>query len=100
MSARNVVRVDADLRDLIPTFLANRQKDLGALTKALERRDFESIRNIGHNLRGVGGGYGFDAITELGKRLEIAARSQDLVACRRGVEEYGQYLDGLEVVFV
>jgi len=53
-----VVHVDIDLEDLIPGFLDNRQKDIRNLESALQENDFETLRSIGHNLKGVGGGCG------------------------------------------
>ena len=36
MTQKIIVEVDADLADLVPNFLANRQKDLKLITAALE----------------------------------------------------------------
>ncbi len=67
MTQKVIVEVDADLADLVPNFLANRQKDLQQIAAALERADNDALRIIGHNMKGVGGGYGFSDITEFGK---------------------------------
>jgi adenylate cyclase len=77
MSARDriIVHVDAELRDLVPGFLANRKKDADALRAALEEGDLEAIRVIGHNMQGVGRGYGFDGITAIGTSLQVAAKA-------------------------
>lgn len=72
-----VVRLDAELKDLAAGFLANRSKDAEAIREALARRDFEAIQIIGHNMQGVGGGYGFDDITRIGTELQRAARACD-----------------------
>ena len=57
-----VVVVDDDLQDLIPDYLEGRRKDIAAIRSALERDDLESIRSIGHKMKGSGGGYGFDRL--------------------------------------
>ncbi len=61
-----VVQVDADLEDLIPGYLQNRRQEVDSILQALENQDFEAIRVLGHTMKGTGGGYGFDAITEMG----------------------------------
>jgi HPt (histidine-containing phosphotransfer) domain-containing protein len=94
-----VVQVDADLEDLVPDYLRNRRNDLESILKALAGNDYETIRVLGHTMKGTGGGYGFDAITDHGRSLEQAAKDRDPVAIRRVVEELGQYLDAVEVVY-
>jgi HPt (histidine-containing phosphotransfer) domain-containing protein len=94
-----VVQVDADLEDLIPGYLQNRHKDADAILQALEQQDFESIRVLGHTMKGTGGGYGFDAITDIGRALEEAAKSQNPQAIQQGLADLRDYLQAVEVVF-
>jgi HPt (histidine-containing phosphotransfer) domain-containing protein len=94
-----VVQVDADLEDLIPGYLQNRRQDAEAILQALEKQDFETIRVLGHTMKGTGGGYGFDAITEIGRALEEAAKIRDTQAINRGVSTLLDYLEAVEVVF-
>ena len=94
-----VVHVDADLEDLIPGYLQNRREDVKAVWQALENQDFETIRVLGHTMKGTGGGYGFDAITELGQTLEEAAKNQNEPAIRQAAAALRDYLQAVEVVF-
>ena len=48
---------DNDLADLIPGFLENRHKDV-AIQEAIEQGNYETIRVLGHTMKGAGGGYG------------------------------------------
>ena len=100
MTQKVIVEVDADLADLVPNFLANRQKDLQQITAALERADNDALRIIGHNMKGVGGGYGFGEITEFGKHLEVAAKDRDHAAARKLLDQYRHYLANIEVRYV
>ena len=93
------VTVDADLADLIPGFLENRARDLRQLTEGLTRRDFDTIRIIGHSMKGSGGGYGFDALTEMGAAIESAARSSDAAAIATLIAELDSYLQRVEVTY-
>ncbi len=36
-STKTVVKIDKDLEDIIPTFLENRKKDIGAIKQHLEK---------------------------------------------------------------
>jgi HPt (histidine-containing phosphotransfer) domain-containing protein len=100
MTQKVIVEVDADLADLVPNFLANRQKDLQQIAIALEKADNNALRIIGHNMKGVGGGYGFGDITEFGKQIEAAAKDGNHDAVRALRSEYEQYLANLEVRYV
>jgi len=56
------VSIASELRDLAPGFLQNRRHDVQTLQQALAVKDFETIRMLGHRMRGDGGGYGFPMI--------------------------------------
>lgn len=93
------VSIDPDLRDLIPGFLENRKRDVHTLLSAIERNDFETIRMLGHRMKGDGGGYGFQTITELGAALEAAAKHKHAGEAHRHVMELMRYLERIEVVY-
>lgn len=93
------VSIASEIKELIPGFLDNRRNDVEKMRQALEQSDFEPIRIIGHSMKGVGGGYGFDAITDIGAIIEQAAKRQDAKTVSRSVDELEGYLDRLEVVF-
>jgi diguanylate cyclase (GGDEF)-like protein len=65
--------ITASIADLVPGFLDDRRRDVVSIFRRGERGDFEAVRRLGHNMRGSGGGYGFDAITDFGAALELAA---------------------------
>nr|MBI3611965.1 response regulator [Nitrospirota bacterium] len=93
-----VVRVDPDLINLVPGFLDNRRSDLAAIREALANGEYETIRLLGHSMKGAGGGYGFDAITDIGAALEQAAKARNPGDVHRGLSDLSAYLDRVEVV--
>src|SRR4030042_2427900 len=88
-----IVHVDPDIADLIPGFLENRRKDIKTIAEALTQGDFETIQILGHSMKGAGGSYGFDAITDIGKSLEQAAMAKDSGGIKQMVQELSAYLD-------
>ena len=68
------------------------------LTQAL-RGDYECIRLLGHRMKGVGGGYGFDAISDIGRSLERAVTEESPSIIRGLVVELSVYLNRVQVVF-
>ncbi len=94
-----IVKVDPDLEDIIPGFLQNRQGDIEAALDALEKSDYETIRILGHNMKGAGGGYGFEVITDIGSAIEEAAKNNDADEIRKSLGELSTYLEQIEIVF-
>lgn len=94
-----VVTIDPDLEDLIAGYLENRRKDVEALKAAAKNGDFEAARILGHSMKGSGGGYGFDRITELGAALEQAAKDRDGHALAALTDDLSDYLERLEIVY-
>lgn len=100
VSNRILVRVESELRVLIPRFLSNRRRDLELIETNLSEQNFERIREIGHDMKGVGGGYGFERITELGAAIEDAAKRRDLDALASLASQYRTYLSDVDVVYI
>ena len=94
-----IITVDSDLEDLIPGFIENRNKDIKSIYDALARDDFTAITKLGHTMKGVGGGYGFDAITDIGRSIEQAARDNNPQKIKASLSELSDYLGRIEIVF-
>ena len=77
----------------VPLFLQNRRKDVITMLDALARDDWKTVERLGHNMRGTGAGYGFQAITDFGTAIEREAGNADAVASRRCVDELSTYLE-------
>jgi len=99
-SRRDTILVHANPKfaDLIPGFLQNRRRDVVAMLDALDQGDFAIVESLGHGMKGAGGSWGFQAITDIGAALEQAAESADSDASRKCVGELSRYLDRVEVV--
>jgi len=96
---RFAVHIDKDLEDLIPGYIENRQKDIISIRNALEKSDFESIRILGHSMKGSGGGYGFDEITRIGASLETTAKDKDAEAIKQWTEKLSFYINNIDITY-
>ncbi|HKW97002.1 MAG TPA: ATP-binding protein [Bryobacteraceae bacterium] len=95
------IRVQAPegIEEAIPLFLDITRNDLETLRSALGDQNFSKIRAMGHDLKGTGGGYGFDEISAIGKRLEDAAKAADKSEVEKQIRELASYLERVEVVY-
>jgi PAS domain S-box-containing protein len=85
-------RVKVSVPDFIaarqPAFIENRRLDLKKLQDALAAEDFDTIQHIGHNCKGIGAGYGFPDISDIGAKVECAARALDIVAAEQSIRKF------------
>jgi CheY-like chemotaxis protein len=95
-SVRNdpiLVQAYPKLAARIPAFLQSRRHDVVTMLDALTRGEFETVERLGHNMKGAGASFGFQAITDIGAALEQQAGSFDTDASRKWVDELSTYLD-------
>lgn len=97
---RLIVRIDRNFKDIAPIFLANRHKDVNTIRRALAEADFATIHMLGHRMKGDGGGYGFNRISEIGAAMEQAAEQQNHPACGKQLAQLEEFLARVEVVYV
>jgi len=87
-----VAELDPDYAALVPAFLERRCEELLVLELALQQSEFDTVYRLGHNLRGSGGSYGFPVMTEIGERMERAAKANDSVAVAREIAVLREHL--------
>lgn len=88
---------DEDILELAPGYLASRRNELAVLRDAVATQDFDTLRNLAHKMKGSGGGFGFDRISEIGGNLESSAKAQDAPAIEREIAALQDYLNRVEI---
>jgi HPt (histidine-containing phosphotransfer) domain-containing protein len=91
------VRVEKDLEALVRKFLARKREDLDRVRSALATSDYETIRRIGHDLKGAGEGFGFPELSAFGAALERAAIAHNERASGEQLAAVEQFLSRLRV---
>lgn len=84
--------LEEDLLDMVPRFLKNRQSDSKNISKFLFNARFDDILKTGHNMKGSGTSYGFEKLSDIGRRLEDAARERDTLTIEELQSELENYL--------
>ena len=97
--AKNKVYIDSDLEFLIPKFLENREEDIKNLERLLKGAEYDQIRIIGHSMKGSGGGYGFDYLTEIGSEIEKNAELKNSDELNNLINELKDYLNNIEIIY-
>ena len=87
---------DPAVRKRLPTYLERRQADIQQIELALAAGAFDTVGAIAHGLKGSGGLYGLQPISDLGAELERAAKAGESEAARHALDSLKDYLDRLE----
>ncbi len=94
-----VAHVDSILEDMIPEYLEDCKAGVPLIQTALEQNDYPALRNIGHDLEGTGGAFGFYGLAELGRALRLAASEKDNSEIKKIADQMETYLVRVEVAY-
>ena len=73
-------------------YINHTSKELYKINNQLDLDSLEAIRIFGHNIKGSGGMYGFNEITNIGLQIEIAAKASDLDSIKSSLSELETFL--------
>jgi len=73
--------------NVISRFVTRLEEQLPAMDAALSARDFETMAQLAHWLKGAGGTVGFDVFYEPASELELASKAMDLAAIKRQLQQ-------------
>ena len=62
---------------MVSRFLFRCRANVETMQTGLDQGDFESLTTLGHQLRGAGGMFGFERLSEIGEGLELAGLDAD-----------------------
>jgi HPt (histidine-containing phosphotransfer) domain-containing protein len=85
------IQVEEGMEDIVPGYLEKRRNDVQNYRQALADRDFETLRMLGHRMKGSGAGYGFAELTEIGSAIEEAALRKDTATIAARVDRLAWY---------
>jgi len=94
-----VVRLDPLIQDIVADFLQHRRENVPSILDALEAADYEAVENIGHDIEGTGGAFGFVGMARIGRSLRQAAQENSPGGVKRLAEELASYLERLKIVY-
>ena len=73
-------------------YIKHTSRELDKINSILNVESLEAIRTFGHNIKGSGGMYGFDEVTNIGLQIENAAKVDDLDSIRLSLSELRDFL--------
>ena len=94
-----IVQVEKGMEDVVPGYLEKRRAEVSQYRAALAAGDFDTIRQLGHKMKGTGTGYGFPRLTELGGALEKAALERNGERAASLVDEFAAYAGHVQLEY-
>lgn len=79
-------------KENVSRYLDRRKSDLENCAAWLREKDFVSLATMGHQLKGNGVTFGFPVLSEMGKKLEEAARKRDSKASEMALKEITHFV--------
>jgi len=73
-------------------YINHTSKELVSIMDNLETNSFDSLRTFGHNIKGSGGMYGFNEVTEIGAVIEAAAKDEDMALIKSNLKNLDLFL--------
>ena len=83
----------------MPGFLQDWEEEVRAMREALEKNNYETIRRLGHDMKGIGGSCGLDVITDMGSGLSEGAKAMDQELIRKNLDMLSEYLERVEFMY-
>ena len=94
------VEIPEELESLIPGFVSRRFEDLNRMKSFLEVRNISEIAKHAHRIKGHGAGYGFIALSEVGRALEESAHNRDIPKVCDLIDNYEAILEEIRVNYL
>lgn len=88
---------DPDYADLLKMFVETMPEKRQAVEEAFGSGDLDGVRTQAHQLKGAGGGYGFDGLSSVAAELEEACKAGDIDRVGLSLDRLLGYLDRLSV---
>ncbi|MBF0203708.1 MAG: response regulator [Desulfamplus sp.] len=105
---KNQVEIDADLEDLIPSFMGDKKSEIEQIQEVIRKSEspfltengYQMIQKLGHKLKGGFNMYGFKDQGSLGSAIEEAAKQHDFQAIKNSLNLLESSLSDIQIRYV
>ena len=83
---------DDEWAEMQEMYIKHTFKELSSIKEDINSATFDSLRTFGHNIKGSGGMYGFNEITEMGASIETAAKNENMNQIKLDLDKLETFL--------
>ncbi len=94
------IKIDSCLKESIPSFIGHIKEHSRRLISLCDEKDIGEIKRLAHNIKGAGGGYGFDEISAIGEEIEKLADEGDTEKIKKKALCLGYFFDEIRIIYI
>lgn len=83
----NLLEEEPDLVEMVRYFIKTLPDDIDKIKQAASEGDWSTVRNLSHQLKGRGGGFGYPIVTEVASKIEFQLASENYPSVKSLVSE-------------
>ena len=83
---------DDEWAEMQEMYINHTFNELNSIKENIDSVTFDSLRTFGHNIKGSGGMYGFNEITEMGATIESAAKDENMDQIKSNFDKLETFL--------
>jgi CheY-like chemotaxis protein len=92
-SMHDSAEVDDEYQQILKTFLDRLPQMVDTIKKAVKKGDWETVQSVSHQLKGLGGSFGYEQITATAKSIHDRSRKHSDEGMDKLLEELNHELD-------
>lgn len=92
-----LISPDPDLADEAVWYQGKLERYVAEIEDSLKQGDAESLRIIGHRIKGSAESFGFEGAGKIGEMLESAAKAADFTALKTAAAALADYVSRIEI---
>jgi HPt (histidine-containing phosphotransfer) domain-containing protein len=94
------LKISEDLRELIPGYLHNRDRDILFLGNYLFQKRYREAKDLIHALKGVLGSYGFDEAYKLSVQIEKELLDKNYSLATNKLKVLDEHMKKIEIEYI
>ncbi len=79
--------------DILNRYIERRKRDLEVCFKNMNEGKYDELERLGHQLKGNGETFGHPELSEIGRKLEEAAREGDAYFLHEAIEKFSEWVN-------
>ena len=83
---------DDEWAEMQEMYINHTSKELAKIQGDIDTVEIDLLRTFGHNIKGSGGMYGFEEVTNFGSEIEVSAKANDRNKIKTLLDELSSFL--------
>ena len=91
----DLLQQEPELAELISQFIDALPGLVEDFTSAIEKEDWRAVQQLAHDMKGIGGGYGYPLLSELAERMGLRISNRQFAGLDSDLEEMKRLAQGI-----